>query len=213
MGATAPPRELLFSLHQEPILGIVIRPGDIASGLRALFAEASAGLKLENCDWRLPILCEGGARRPLRAVVQRVLEAFVRVGEEEVARIGPGLLVFVGVGPEDSLDDVRSLTDKVARLRVFPDDEDKMNRSVLDIGGGVLVVSQFTLMGDCRKGRRPSYAGAAGPGLARSLYDAFIEHMRAYPVQVASGRFQETMRVHLVNDGPVTLLLDSRKLF
>jgi D-tyrosyl-tRNA(Tyr) deacylase len=149
----------------------------------------------------------------LRAVVQRVLEAFVRVGPEEVGRIARGLLVFVGVGPEDSLEDVRTLADKVAHLRIFPDDEDKMNRSVLDIGGGALVVSQFTLLGDCRKGRRPSYAGAAEPGLARSLYDAFIEEMRGYPVQVASGRFQETMRVHLVNDGPVTILLDSRKLF
>ena len=149
----------------------------------------------------------------MRAVVQRVLEAFVRVGPEEVGRIAQGLLVFVGVGSGDSLEDARALADKVAYLRIFPDDEDKMNRSVLEVGGGVLVVSQFTLLGDCRKGRRPSYAGAAEPGLARSLYDAFIEQMRAYPVQVASGRFQETMRVHLVNDGPVTLLLDSRKRF
>jgi D-tyrosyl-tRNA(Tyr) deacylase len=146
-------------------------------------------------------------------VVQRVLEAFVRVGPEEVGRIGPGLLVFVGVGPGDSMEDVRVLTDKVAHLRVFPDEQDRMNRSVMDIGGGVLVVSQFTLFGDCRKGRRPSYAGAAEPGLARSLYEAFVERMGAYPVQVACGRFQETMRVHLVNDGPVTLLLDSRKHF
>ncbi len=149
----------------------------------------------------------------MRAVVQRVIEAFVRVGREEVGRIGPGLLVFVGVGPRDTPEDVRALTDKVAHLRVFPDDQDKMNRSVLDIGGGVLVVSQFTLWGDCRKGRRPSYAGAAEPGLARALYDAFIEQMRTYPVQVASGRFQETMQVHLVNDGPVTLLVDSEKHF
>ncbi|MCU0574956.1 MAG: D-aminoacyl-tRNA deacylase, partial [Syntrophobacteraceae bacterium] len=148
-----------------------------------------------------------------RAVVQRVLEAFVRVGMEEVGRIGPGLLVFVGVGPEDGMEDVRVLTDKVAHLRIFPDDQDRMNRSVMDTGGGVLVVSQFTLLGDCRKGRRPSYAGAAEPGLARSLYEAFVERMRDYPVQVASGRFQESMRVHLVNDGPVTLLLDSRKHF
>jgi len=149
----------------------------------------------------------------LRAVVQRVIEAFVRVGQEEVGRIGPGLLVLVGVGPRDSLEDVRALTDKVAHLRVFPDDEDRMNRSVLDVGGGVLVVSQFTLWGDCRKGRRPSYAGAAEPGLAQALYNGFIEQMHTYPVQVASGRFQENMQVHLVNDGPVTLLLDSEKHF
>ncbi len=149
----------------------------------------------------------------MRAVVQRVLEAFVLVGEAEVGRIGPGLLVFVGVGPRDSMEDVRALTDKVAHLRVFPDDEDKMNRSVLEVGGGVLVVSQFTLWGDCRKGRRPSYAGAADPDLAQRLYNAFIEQMRTYPIQVASGRFQESMQVHLVNDGPVTLLLDSEKHF
>jgi D-tyrosyl-tRNA(Tyr) deacylase len=149
----------------------------------------------------------------LRAVVQRVIEAFVRVGQEEVGRIGPGLLVLVGVGPRDSLEDVRALTDKVAHLRVFPDEQEKMNRSVLDVGGGVLVVSQFTLWGDCRKGRRPSYAGAAEPGLAQALYNGFIEQMRTYPVQVASGRFQEAMQVHLVNDGPVTLLLDSEKHF
>lgn len=149
----------------------------------------------------------------MRLVVQRVLEAFVRVGEEEVGRIGPGLLVFMGVSADDSLEDVEALTEKVAHLRVFPDDQEKMNRSVLDVRGGVLIVSQFTLLGDCRKGRRPSYAGAAGPELARSLYDAFIERMKGYPIRVASGRFQENMRVHLVNDGPVTLLLDSRKLF
>ncbi len=149
----------------------------------------------------------------MRAVVQRVIEAFVRVGQEEVGRIGPGLLVLLGVGPRDSLEDVRALTDKVAHLRVFPDDQDRMNRSVLDVGGGVLVVSQFTLWGDCRKGRRPSYAGAAEPGLAQALYNGFIEQMHTYPVQVASGRFQENMQVHLVNDGPVTLLLDSEKHF
>jgi D-tyrosyl-tRNA(Tyr) deacylase len=145
--------------------------------------------------------------------VQRVLEAVVCVRQQEVGRIGPGLLVFLGVGPRDSLEDVRALTDKVAHLRVFPDDQGKMNRSVLDTGGGVLVVSEFTLWGDCRRGRRPSYAGAAEPELARSLYEAFIEQMRTYPIQVASGRFQETMQVHLVNDGPVTLLLDSERNF
>lgn len=149
----------------------------------------------------------------MRAVVQRVLEAFVRVDGEEVGRIGPGLLVFVGVGGDDSLEDVRILSDKVAHLRIFPDQQDKMNRSVLDMGGGVLIVSQFTLLGDCRKGRRPSYAAAARPEDARALYEAFIEQMQTYPVQVSSGRFQETMHVHLINDGPVTLLLDTRKQF
>lgn len=150
----------------------------------------------------------------MRAVVQRVLEAFVCLdGGEEAGRIGPGLLVFVGVGPRDTPTDVRALAEKVAHLRVFPDQQEKMNRSLLDTGGGVLIVSQFTLWGDCRKGRRPSYAGAARPEDARALYEAFIERMKTYPVRVASGRFQETMRVHLVNDGPVTLLLDTEKQF
>jgi D-aminoacyl-tRNA deacylase len=149
----------------------------------------------------------------VRGVVQRALEAAVRVSGGEVGRIGPGLLVFIGVGTRDSLEDARILADKVAHLRVFSDEQDKMNRSVIEIGGGVLVVSQFTLWGDCRKGRRPSYVGAARPEDARALYDAFIDRMQTYPIQVSSGQFQENMQVHLINDGPVTLLLDTEKLF
>ena len=149
----------------------------------------------------------------MRAVVQRVLEAAVRIEGEEVGRIGAGLLVLLGVGQGDSLEDVDFLAEKVVHLRVFPDAEDKMNRSLLDIGGGVLVVSQFTLWGDCRKGRRPSFAGAAPPDQARSLYESFVEKLRDYPITVETGRFQEMMAVHLINDGPVTLLLDSRKAF
>jgi len=149
----------------------------------------------------------------MRAVVQRVLEAAVRIEGEEVGRIGAGLLVLLGVGQGDSLEDVDFLAEKVVRLRVFPDAEDKMNRSLLDIGGGVLVVSQFTLWGDCRKGRRPSFAGAAPPDHARSLYESFVRKLRDYPITVETGRFQEMMAVHLINDGPVTLLLDSRKAF
>jgi len=149
----------------------------------------------------------------MRAVVQRVLEAAVRIEGEEVGRIGTGLLIFLGVGQGDNLEDADFLAEKVVHLRIFPDAEDKMNRSLLDIGGGVLVVSQFTLWGDCRKGRRPSFAGAAPPDLARSLYEAFVEKLRGYPITVETGRFQEMMAVHLINDGPVTLLLDSRKAF
>lgn len=150
----------------------------------------------------------------MRAVVQRVLEASVRVhGDEEVGSIGNGLLVLLGVGPEDSHEDARYLADKIANLRIFPDEQDKMNRSVLEVGGSVLVVSQFTLFGDCRKGRRPSYAGAAPPEKALQLYEEFVGELQLHTPAIATGRFQEMMQVHLINDGPVTLLLDSRKHF
>ncbi len=149
----------------------------------------------------------------MRAVLQRVMEASVRVGENEVGKIGKGLLVFLGVGCEDGPRDVRYLVDKVMNLRIFSDAEDKMNLSVLDFGGEILVVSQFTLFGDARKGRRPSFTQAAPPERAKTLYESFVEELRGFPVAVATGRFQETMEVRLTNDGPVTLLLDSRKLF
>lgn len=150
----------------------------------------------------------------MRAVVQRVLEASVRVGgDETTGEIQRGILVFLGVGPDDALEDVRYLSDKVLNLRIFPDEQGKMNLSVLDIGGGILVVSQFTLLGDCRKGRRPSYAGAASPEKARCLYEEFVKEVNRVTPKVATGRFQEMMQVHLVNDGPATLLLDSRKQF
>lgn len=150
----------------------------------------------------------------VRAVVQRVLEASVRThGGEEIGRIGKGLLVFLGVGPDDGRDDLVYLAEKVANLRVFPDELDKMNLSVLDVDGGVLVVSQFTLLGDCRKGRRPSYAGAAEPEKARMLYEDFVGELQRYFPYVATGRFREMMHVALINDGPVTLLLDSKKNF
>ena len=149
----------------------------------------------------------------MRGVVQRVSEAFVVVNDEEVGRIGRGILVFVGVGPDDTDEDARHLAEKAVHLRIFPDEQDKMNLSVLDVAGSILAISQFTLLGDCRKGRRPSYAGAAPPDLARALYEAFVEELRRYSLPVATGKFQENMQVHLINDGPVTLLLDSRKSF
>jgi D-tyrosyl-tRNA(Tyr) deacylase len=149
----------------------------------------------------------------MRAVVQRVREAWVTVGEEETGRIGSGLLVFLGVGREDGPDDVRYLADKIVNLRIFADSEDKMNLSLRDLAGGMLVVSQFTLWGDCRKGRRPSFVGAAPPEDAVSLYEDFVRAVAGYGIKVGTGRFQEMMDVHLVNDGPVTLLLDSRKAF
>lgn len=149
----------------------------------------------------------------MRAVVQRVNEASVAVEGEEVGRIGHGILVLLGVGHEDGPEDVKSMAEKVVNLRIFADEQGKMNRSLLDVDGGLLVVSQFTLWGDCRKGRRPSFVAAAEPAIAEALYEAFMDHAKSLGVTVASGRFQEMMEVSLVNDGPVTLLLDSKKNF
>jgi D-tyrosyl-tRNA(Tyr) deacylase len=145
----------------------------------------------------------------MRAVIQRVTAARVTVGGEVVGAIGPGLLVLLGVAPSDGPDEVRWLADKVVGLRVFRDDADKMNRGVADVGGGVLVVSQFTLYGDCRKGRRPSFIGAAPPEQAEQLYEAFVEAVKALGVPTATGRFGAMMQVELTNDGPVTLILDT----
>ncbi|MGE5310879.1 MAG: D-aminoacyl-tRNA deacylase [Nitrospirota bacterium] len=149
----------------------------------------------------------------MRAVVQRVREASVQADGEVVGRIGRGLLVFLGVGQQDEAEDAVYLADKVVNLRIFADDQGKMNRSLVDVGGALLVVSQFTLWGDCRKGRRPSFVAAAAPEKARALYQGFIHHAADLGVNVATGRFQELMLVSLVNDGPVTLLLDSAKAF
>ena len=149
----------------------------------------------------------------MRAVVQRVAEAAVIIRGEEVGSIGRGLLVLLGVGENDAEKDAAYLADKIANLRIFSDPADKMNLSVADIGGSVLVVSQFTLWGDCRKGRRPSFIEAARPEQAIPLYEKFIGELKVRDITVATGRFQEMMRVSLINDGPVTILLDSRKLF
>jgi len=146
----------------------------------------------------------------MRAVLQRVRRARVVVGDEVVGAIERGLLVLLGVAPDDTPEAASKLADKIAGLRIFADAEDKMNLSVADVDGAVLVVSQFTLYGDCRKGRRPSFIDAAPPELAIPLYDAFINAVKAQGVPVATGRFGAMMQVELVNDGPVTLIVDSK---
>ena len=149
----------------------------------------------------------------MRVVVQRVKRAQVTVGGEVVGRVGQGLLVLLGAGQGDGPADVAWLVEKVVNLRIFEDDAGKMNRSLLDVAGALLVVSQFTLYGDCRHGRRPSFTAALEPAAAAALCDDFVRQARALGVTVATGRFGAMMDVELVNDGPVTLLLDSRKTF
>ena len=145
----------------------------------------------------------------MRAVVQRVAEAHVKVGDETVGRIGSGLCVLLGVGREDNEKHADALADKIKNLRIFEDYQGKMNRAVSDSGGEVLVISQFTLYGDCRKGNRPSFTDAAPAAMAERLYQRFAERLRAAGLRVATGRFQAHMRVALVNDGPVTLVLEN----
>ena len=146
----------------------------------------------------------------MRAVVQRVRRARVLIGEEVAGEIARGLLVLLGVSRTDTADEARWLADKIVSLRLFADADDKMNLSIPDVGGSVLVVSQFTLYGDCRKGRRPSFIDAAPPEIAIPLYEAFINAVKAQGVPVATGRFGAMMQVELVNDGPVTLIVDSK---
>lgn len=149
----------------------------------------------------------------MRAVVQRVSEARVTVDGEVVGQIGPGLCVLLGVADDDTLDDVTYTANKIVGLRIFEDDAGKMNLSLAEQGRAMLVVSQFTLFGDCRKGRRPSFITAAGPEQGNELYEAFCEQVRGQGIEVATGRFRAMMDVALVNQGPVTLLIDSRKAF
>jgi D-tyrosyl-tRNA(Tyr) deacylase len=146
----------------------------------------------------------------MRAVLQRVTQARVLVDDEVIGQIDRGLLVLLGVCQSDSPAQAQWLADKVAGLRIFADDEGKMNRDVVEAGGSILVVSQFTLYGDCQKGRRPSFIDAAAPELAVPLYDAFINGLRARGIHVATGRFGAMMQVELTNDGPVTLIVDSK---
>lgn len=145
--------------------------------------------------------------------MQRVDEASVRVDGECVGAIGRGLLVFLGVGRDDGPDHVEAMADKIAGLRIFADEEGRMARSVTDVGGAVLVVPQFTLWGDVRRGRRPSFDGAAPPERAEPLYEQLVERLRARGLEVATGRFRAMMKVHGVGDGPVTILVDTDRVF
>ena len=145
-------------------------------------------------------------------MLQRVTEAHVEVGLETVGRIGRGLLIFIGVTASDTRKDAEYLAEKIVHLRIFPDEELRMNRNMVEAGGGLLVISQFTLYGDCRKGRRPSFDEAAPPDQARELYEYFVQQLRSVSnTIVETGVFQAEMQVHLVNDGPVTFVLDSNK--
>lgn len=149
----------------------------------------------------------------MRAVVQRVTKSSVTVDEQIVGAIDKGLMVLLGVEHEDNSDDVKWLVDKIINLRIFEDEEGKMNKSLLDVGGDLLAVSQFTLMGDCRKGRRPSFSNAARPDQANGLYEDFVKLAVEKGVSVETGQFQAHMMVDILNDGPVTLLIDSKRLF
>ncbi len=149
----------------------------------------------------------------MRAVVQRVSRAQVRTGDETLASIDRGLLVLLGVGHGDGPTQAEEIAKRIVHLRVFPDDEGRMNRSLLDVGGELALVSQFTLYGDARKGRRPFFGEAAAPEIAEPLVDAVAEAARGHGVSVVTGRFQAHMQVELTNDGPVTILLDSEKSF
>ncbi len=149
----------------------------------------------------------------MRAVIQRVKEAKVEVNGDIIGKIGEGFLVLLGIRKDDTEEDVRYLADKVIGLRIFEDEAGKMNLSITDINGEILAVSQFTLYGDCRKGRRPSFDEAAQPDLAERFYELFVDEIRKKGIKVETGRFRALMDVHLINSGPVTILLDSRKLF
>ena len=149
----------------------------------------------------------------MRAVVQRVKQSSVIVDDEIVAEIGKGLLVLLGISKDDGINDIKWLADKIVHLRIFEDELGKMNKSVLEVGGELLVVSQFTLYGDCRKGRRPNYMEALSGEEANKLYEAFVEECKKEGLIVQTGIFGANMEVNIVNDGPVTLLIDSKKNF
>jgi D-aminoacyl-tRNA deacylase len=149
----------------------------------------------------------------VRAVLQRTSSASVSVGGQVVGRIGPGLVVFVGVADGDGPADIEYVASKIRDLRVFGDDQGRMNRSVVETGGAVLVISQFTLLGDVRKGRRPAFDAAARPEVAKAQYETFVSRLREIGLLVETGVFQAYMHVDVANDGPVTILLDSRRLF
>jgi len=148
----------------------------------------------------------------MRLVIQQVCQARVEVAGRTIAQIGPGLLILVGIGRQDDAAQAELMADKCVNLRIFADKAGKLNRSLLESGGEILAVSQFTLYGDCRRGRRPNFAGAAPAGLARPLFECFVRALRARGAEVQTGAFGQTMQVALLGDGPVTLLLDSAEL-
>lgn len=145
----------------------------------------------------------------MRALIQRVTKASVEFQGQVIAEIGKGILLFLGIGIHDNEEDSKKLAEKIPVLRIFDDENGKMNLSLLDIKGELLIVSQFTLFGDCRKGRRPGFDEAMKPDLAKLLYEDFLSRVSTYGIAVKSGRFQEMMQVHLINDGPVTFILDT----
>lgn len=147
----------------------------------------------------------------MKALLQRVIKASVCVDDKEVGKIGPGLVVFLGVANGDTKEDAQYLADKTVNLRIFADEEDKLNLSALDVSGELLLVSQFTLLADARKGRRPSFVAAAPPAQAEELFEYFVELVRATGLKVETGRFQTYMQVEIHNDGPVTIMLESRE--
>ena len=149
----------------------------------------------------------------MRCVVQKVIQSSVTVDGEEIGRIGPGLMVLIGVSTDDTDADLKYMTEKVPNLRIFDDENGVMNRSLLDVGGSILAVSQFTLYGDARGGRRPSYIRAAKPEQANALYERLVAAWREKGIHVETGRFRAEMQVSLINDGPVTILLDSERCF
>ncbi len=149
----------------------------------------------------------------MKALLQRVTSASVSIDNNEAGRIGKGLVVFLGVANGDGEKDARYLADKIVNLRIFADAEDRLNLSAIDIGGELLLISQFTLLADARKGRRPSFVAAAPPAMAEKLFDHFVEQVRANGLKVETGRFQAYMHVEIHNDGPVTIMLDSREKF
>jgi len=148
----------------------------------------------------------------MRAVVQRVKKSHVETDNKIVGEIGKGLMVLLGISEDDNIEDVEYMVEKIINLRIFEDSENKLNLSLLDVGGEILVVSQFTLYGDCRKGRRPSFVRAARPEKAQELYDLFISKLKEKNIKTESGIFQADMTVHIENDGPVTLIIDSEKI-
>ena len=170
-------------------------------------------IKAEFRWWKGLDLGSFGLGGVMRAVVQRVKEAWVRVNGEEVGRIGRGVLVLAGVAVDDGPQDVALMAQKLAQLRLFAEGDRLMHLSLLDIKGEALVVPQFTILGDCRKGRRPSFDLAAPPEVAEKLYDDLVRALKDYGLTVATGRFRQMMEVGLINDGPVTLLLDTKKVF